>query len=267
MRYQILGGLNVVSDDSRGNDEQSGEQVTEDVSSLGARKVQTVLAALLIRSNQVVSSDQLLRELWGDSPPRRATAGLHVYISQLRKYLTTVQPGRSPLITRAPGYLIELGNDDLDLLVFRRLVREGRTRMRAGRHEEASASFWSALELIRGPILSDLDEGEIVGRFGTWAEEARRECVELLVECDFILGRHRELIGFLYDLVYEQPLREVFYHQLMLALYRSDRRADALRVYTTARETLTRELGLEPCRALRELHQAILVGDETRLAG
>jgi DNA-binding SARP family transcriptional activator len=203
--------------------------------------------------------------LWGGSPPRRAAAGLHVYVSQLRKFLADSVDRPDPLVTRAPGYLLQVGSDELDLLVFRRLMQRGRTSMRAGNHEDASAAFSAALDLWRGPALDDLREGEIIGRFVAWLEELRVECVEMLVECDFALGRHRELVGFLHDLVSERPLHEAFHRQLMLALYRCERRADALRVYKSARETLTAELGLEPGRALRELHHAILLDDD-RLA-
>ncbi|MFI9387645.1 BTAD domain-containing putative transcriptional regulator [Kutzneria sp. NPDC052558] len=253
MSYQVLGALRVVGE--RGS------------ASISAHKVKTLLGVLLVRANQVVPADLLINELWGKNPPRRATAGLHVYISQLRRFLADMVARPDSLVTRAPGYLLQVGSDELDLLVFRRLVQRGRASMRAGNHEEASAAFSSALDLWRGAALDDLRDGEIIGRFAGWLEELRLECVEMLVECDFVLGRHRELVGFLYDLVSEHPLHEAFYRQLMLALYQCERRADALRVYKSARETLTAELGLEPCRSLRDLHHAILLGDGERLAG
>ncbi|QFZ19210.1 AfsR/SARP family transcriptional regulator [Saccharothrix syringae] len=252
MPFQILGTLRVVGDD------------VADAPS--AHKVKTLLATLLIRANQVVSADQLLAELWGDDPPRRALAGLHVYVSQLRKFLAGVLPGPDRVVTRAPGYLIRVDADEVDLLVFRRLVHQGRNYVRAGRHEEAAGAFAEALELSRESVLDDLREGAIVTRFATWVEELRLECTEMFVECNFTLGRHRELVGFLHELVAEHPLHEAFHRQLMLALYRSDRRADALGVYQAARDTITSELGLEPCRAMRELHHAILLGEDERLA-
>jgi DNA-binding SARP family transcriptional activator len=139
--------------------------------------------------------------------------------------------------------------------------------MRAGRHEEAAAAFAAALRLYRGPVLTDLQDGEIVGRFATWAAELRLECTEMLVECDLVLGRHRELVGLLGDLVSEHPLHEPFHRQLMVALHRGGRRADGLAAYRTARGVLSRELGLEPGRAMRELHQALLSGDAEQLVG
>lgn len=248
MRYQALGTLCVLN----GND----------VLSIGARKVETLLATLLIRANQVVTNEQLIGELWGENPPRRALAALHVYVSQLRKFLGAGKREESPIVTRSPGYLIRVGDDDLDLDVFRRLVLLGRRHMRAKRYEDASAAFAEALHLWRGPVLGDLREGVIVKGFVTWLEEIRLECIEMLVEADFMLGRHRELVSFLYTLVSEHPLHEAFYRQLMLALYRSDRQGDALQVYHQARDKLTGELGVEPCRALRDLHRAILQADD-----
>jgi DNA-binding SARP family transcriptional activator len=258
MSYQILGALRVVPEGAEAVVDVPGAQ-------LNACKVQTLLATLLIRANEVVSTDQLTAELWGEEPPRRAMAGLHVYVSQLRKHLVAVT-GKQPLLTRPPGYLIQVGSDELDLLVFRRWVQHGRTRMRAGRFDEASVAFRTALGLFRGPVLIDLRNGEVISRFVAWLDELRLECTEMLVASDFELGRHQELVGFLSELVSEHPLHEAFHRQLMLALYRCDRRADALQVYHAARETLTRELGLEPCRSLREMHRSILVDDGEPLA-
>ena len=259
MFYHILGALRVAPEDA--------EAIVDDgaVAQLNARKVQALLATLLIRANEVVSTDQLLTELWGEEPPRRAMAGLHVYVSQLRKYLVAVT-GNQPLLTRSPGYVIHVGSDELDLLVFRRWLQQGRTRMRAGRYDEASVALRSALTQFRDPVLLDLRDGEVISRFVAWVNELKLECTEMLVTCEFELGRHRELVGLLSELVSEHPLHEAFHRQLMLALYRCDRRADALQVYQEARETLTRELGLEPCRSLRELHRSILVDDGRPLA-
>lgn len=140
-------------------------------------------------------------------------------------------------------------------------MSQRRGHVRRGRYEEAAAAFEEALRLWRGPALSELRGGPIIRGFVTWLEEARLECTELLAEANLALGRHRESVGFLYDLTQHHPLREVFSRQLMLALYRSDRRADALKVYRSVRESLHDELGLEPCRALSDLHRAILQSD------
>jgi DNA-binding SARP family transcriptional activator len=241
--------------------------VTDEINSstIRAPKINLLLALLIARADQIVSADQIINELWGDNAPRRVTASLHVYISQLRKFLH--RPGRDegPIVTQPPGYVLRMGSDELDLHVFQRLMDKGRMLAKARRHEEASTVLRSALALRRGRALADLEYGPIVGALVTWVEESHLECVELLVESDLNLSRHRELVGRLYALVAENPLREVFYRQLMLALYRSDRQADALKVYQCARNTLNSELGLEPCRALRDLHQAILAADDHRL--
>src|SRR5437868_3558371 len=188
-------------------------------------------------------------EIWGDEPPRRATATVHVYVSQLRKLLGRTRQGDSPIVTRFPGYVLRLGDSTLDAHEFQQLARQGRAAIRAGRYQEASAACGRALALWRGRVLG----GPIVEEFATWAEETRLECVELRNEAELTLGRHRELVGPLYALVNTHPLIEAFHRQLMLALYRSDRRADALRVFQRVRSTLDRELGIAPCRQLHEL--------------
>ncbi|MCD0451731.1 AfsR/SARP family transcriptional regulator [Actinocorallia sp. API 0066] len=247
MRYEILGTLRAVDGDK----------------SLSVRppKMRVVLATLLIRADQVVSVDQLVTEVWGATPPRRATAALYVYVSQLRKLLGG-GTGEGPILTSSPGYILRTGADELDLQIFQRLVREGRAGLRAGRYEEAGQAFESALALWRGPALSELCNGPIINGFAIWLEEMRLECTELMVETGLRVGRHRELVSFLQALVREHSLHEAFYRQLMLALYRSERRADALMVYQSARTILRRELGLEPGRQLRELQQSILRSGE-----
>ncbi|HET8659298.1 MAG TPA: AfsR/SARP family transcriptional regulator [Micromonosporaceae bacterium] len=247
MRYEILGKIRVVDGAT--------------VSTVSARKIEILLAVLLIRSGQVVGTTQLMTEIWGEHPPRRATAGLHVYVSQLRKFLSRPGSAGSPIVTTPPGYLLQLGSDELDVQVFQHLVDQGRSEQRAGCIEEACASFGAALNLWRGPALGDLRDGPLVNGFAGWAEQARLECTEKLVDGGLMLGRHRELASYLYTLTIEYPLREVFYQQLMLALYRSGCLADALKVYQSARAVLMDELGLEPCRSLRDLQRAILLGD------
>lgn len=245
--YQILGDLCVRKD---------GVDVTP-----SARKIQVLLAALLIRSGQVVTVDRLTTEIWGDDPPRRCVAAVQVYVSQLRKSLGSGEVGSSPIVTTPSGYVLQLGPQDLDVHVFQHLMQQGRQLMRNQCHEEALADFDSALRLWRGPVLADLWHSPRVSSFVTWLEEIRLECLELHIESSLALGRHRELVSRLASLAIEHPLREVFHRQLMLALYRSERRADALAVYRQARAVLDTELGLEPGRALRDLHHAILQSD------
>jgi len=247
VRYEILGPVRVV--------DASG------VSHISARKVEALFAALLIRADQVVRAEQLIGEIWVDQAPRRANAGLHVYVSQLRKFLH--RDGRTdPIVTRLPGYLLHTGDDELDVRTFLHLVEAGRVGLRDGRPEQAAARLEQALALWRGPVLGDLPRGVLGEGFATWLMEERLQGLEMLVDARLQIGRHRELVGRLYALTTEHPLHEAFYRQLMLALYRSERQAEALHVYQNARQTLNVELGIEPCRALQELQRAILVADD-----
>ncbi|MEU1787512.1 AfsR/SARP family transcriptional regulator [Streptomyces sparsogenes] len=245
MRYEILRPLRVVDGSS--------------ITSLGARKIEVLLAALLVRADQVVSSEELVKEIWGTRAPRQAIATLQVYVSQLRKFLR--RPGRpdSPIVTERSGYVLRLGTDELDFHIFQDLVRQGRAAQRAGRTQEACEAYEEGLGLRRGPVLEDLRDGAIVNGFVCWAEQAWLECVEAFVDTGLELGRHREFVSFLYARIEELPLHEAFYRQLMLALHRSGCRADALSVYQSARTVLGQELGLEPSAALKRLHQAVLV--------
>jgi SARP family transcriptional regulator, regulator of embCAB operon len=248
MRYEILGPLQVAYNGKAG--------------SISAPKTEQLLATLLIRHDQVVTIEQLIEELWGGQVPKRALAGLYVYVSQLRKFLSTAGQGNNPISTYSSGYILRLGADELDIVDFQELVNSGREHVKAQDYERAIVALESALALWRGPILAIPDNGSIGYGFVTWISELRLECTELLIESRLCLGHHRELVGRLYSLTVEHPLREVFYCQLMLALYRSDRKADALTIYQRARQTLQSELGLEPCRALQDLQGAILSADD-----
>ncbi|MEU6122084.1 AfsR/SARP family transcriptional regulator [Streptomyces sp. NPDC047123] len=252
MRYEMLGPLRI----------RDGNKY----STINAQKVEIVLTVLLIRADQLVSLEQLMREIWGEDLPKRATAGLHVYISQLRKFLKTPGAPGNPVETRAPGYVLHKGDDRIDAQVFPELVDVGRSLLREQRYDEAASCFGQALSLWRGPILGQGGNGTeangpIIDGFSTWLTEIRLECQEMLVECQLHLGRHREAVGMLYALTAENPMCEAFYRQLMLALYRSERQADALKVYQSVRKTLNEELGLEPGRPLQDLQRAILSGD------
>jgi DNA-binding SARP family transcriptional activator len=248
VKYHILGSLRV------------GDGNT--VVFINALKIKTVLAALLIRANQVVPFDQLIVELWGEKPPRRAAAAVHVYVSQLRKLLKSADEQESPIITRAPGYLIQVKPDELDLDVFLRLIEQGRRLQREQRHQEIIDLAHTALGMWQEPVLSDLRESSMVNRFATWLEELRIEFLEMMIDSYLALDRHRESVSYLYSLLQDHPLHETFYRQLMLALHSGGRTADALQVYRSARDTLKAELGLEPGRALQDLQQLILHADE-----
>jgi DNA-binding SARP family transcriptional activator len=247
MRYEILGPMRVVDGAS--------------AMSLSARKIEVLMATLLVRADEVVGTRELIREIWGERTADLPIACLHVYVSHLRKFLRRPQAAESPIVTVRRGYSLQLGNDDLDVREFQRLVGRGHALLASGAVEDACAAYERALGLWRGPALDHLCDGPIIGTFVCWIGRARLECVERLVEAGLQLGRHRRLVGYLYEQLEENPLHEAFYRQLMLALYRSGCRADALEVYQTARTALREELGLLPPRALSDLHQSILVGD------
>lgn len=247
MRYGLLGSLRLT--DGR------GECV------ISASKVEVLLATLLIQAGQVVSMDQLIGEIWPDRPPRRATAALHVYVCTLRKLLAKHCRRRPTVVTSPPGYLFELGSDEVDFELFLDLLGQGRAALREYRHEEADEMLERALALWRGPVFDGHEYGPMMNEFVRSLTERRTECLELYVEAKHRLGEHRQTIGLLYSLIGENPFHETFYRQLMLALYHAGRKADALDVYRSAYRLFLDELGLAPCDAVRDLHNAILAED------
>ncbi|WP_432969456.1 AfsR/SARP family transcriptional regulator [Dactylosporangium sp. CA-233914] len=246
MRYEILGPLQVIHD----------SQVLQPK----ARKINTLLTILILRINQVVTTEQIFAELWPTKMPRRANAAIHVYISQLRRFLWG-NGNRGHIQTSAGGYMLSKGSAEVDVDLFEQDVRAGQEHIRREAYELAAEAFESALARCRGPVLSDLRESPSISTFVAWFEEAKLACTEYLIDATIALGRAPHTIPELYALTEAHPLRERFHQQLMLALYLADRRADALRVYQNARQTLVDELGLEPGNALRELQHAILLGD------
>ena len=224
---------------------------------LGGAKPRALLALLLLEANRVVARELLIEALWSVKPPSDAVNALQVYVSQLRKAL-----GHDVIVTRAPGYRISLERDDLDLVDFERLVAEGEQALTAGDAESAAARLRAALRLWRGPPLADLADEPGLQTAITRLKEIRIAALELQIEAELALGHHARLVPELEQLVVEHPWREGLCGQLMLALYRSGRQADALAAYRATRRTLLDELGLEPSPALRQLEQAILVHDE-----
>jgi DNA-binding SARP family transcriptional activator len=221
---------------------------------LRGAKQRALLAVLLLNANQVVSSDRLVEELWGDEPPDARTAALRVRLSQLRKAL---EAGGSPIVTRAPGYAIELRPEQLDLRRFELLLDEAA----AGDPSTAAGKLREALALWRGPALADFAYESFAQAAIGRLEELRLLALERRIEADLALGRHDELVPELEQLVRDHPLHEHLRVQLMLALYRAGRQADALESYHAARRTLVDELGIEPSPALQELERAILRQD------
>lgn len=246
MQYRILGPLEVVDDDRRRVD-------------LGGPKQRALLAILLLRANEVVSHDTLVDELWGESPPPTATKTLQAYVSRLRKAVATdVAAGDAVLETRGRGYVLHVPPDALDAAEFERLVEEGRRALARDDPRRAVERLKTALALWRGPALAGLQLELVaqadVGRL----EELHLAALEDRIEADLALGRDVELIPELEALVDRHPLRERLRGQLMLALYRADRQAQALEVFQRGRQLLAQELGLQPGEALRELERQIL---------
>lgn len=220
---------------------------------LGGAKQRAVLTALLLNANRVVSTEQLADALWGDSPPDTAATALQVYVSRLRKVLP---PGT--IATQPPGYVLRVAPEDVDLARFQRLAEEGREALARGEPRAASARLREALGLWRGPPLADLGQGATARAEIVRLEELRHAALEDRIDADLALGLHAELVGEVEALVARHPLRERLRGQLMTALYRAGRQAEALETYRAARQTLRDELGIEPSAALQRLHTAIL---------
>jgi YVTN family beta-propeller protein len=229
---------------------------------LGSAKQRALLAILLVHANEVVSRDRLIDELWGEQPPASAPHSLDVYVSRLRK---TLQPdsGERLLLTRPGGYLLRLEQDQLDVTCFEQLVQDGRRALAAGNYERAAERLVEALALWRGPALGDLAYEPFARPEIERLEEQRLAAFEEKIEAELALGRHGALIGELEAVSRTHPLREPLHRQLMLALYRSGRQADALETSRALRRHLRDELGLDPSPALQRLEQAILRQDPT----
>jgi DNA-binding SARP family transcriptional activator/tetratricopeptide (TPR) repeat protein len=234
--------------------ERGGEPVA-----LGGQKPRTLFAALALEPGRVVSVDRLVEALWPGEPPETAAHAVQVYVSQLRKALGPV------IATRAPGYVLELEPERVDAHRFARLAQEGRAALEGRDPASAEVALREALALWRGPALADFVYEPFAQTQIARFEELRTVVVEERIEADLGLGRHVELVSELDALVQAEPLRERPRAQLMLALYRSGRQADALAAYRAARETLVDELGIDPGPDLRELEAAILRQDDSLL--
>jgi predicted ATPase/DNA-binding SARP family transcriptional activator len=253
VEFRILGPVEVL--------DVQGQQLA-----LGGPKQRALLAVLLLNAGEVVSVERLIDELWGEDPPEGAAHTLQVQVANLRKVLEPARPRRSAggvLRTQPPGYLVEVGHDDLDLGRFQRLAEQGRAALAAGDPEQAAGLLRAALGLWRGPALADVvlkanGQGEVAR-----LEERRLAALEDRIQAELAAGHHYELVGELEALIVAHPLRERLHGQLLLALYRSGRQAEALAGYRRMREMLAEELGIDPSRPLRELERAILAQDPT----
>ena len=231
---------------------------------LGGPKQRAVLAILLLNANRVVPIDRLADDIYGDALPASALTQIQAQISQLRKLLDAHgAPGAtgSLIETRAPGYLIRLSPDQLDLRTFERWIAEAAEASSRGDLGAASSRYRNALDLWRGPPLAEFARDSFAQPAIARLEDLRLGALEDRIDADLALGRQGELVAELEELVSEHPLRERMRGQLMLALYRSGRQAEALEAYRRFRRALVEELGIEPSRALQELERAILTQD------
>jgi branched-chain amino acid transport system substrate-binding protein len=243
LEFRVLGPLEA----------RDGDRVVH----LGGTKQRSVLAMLLLDAGEVVSADRLIEELWGDDSPEDASAALQQHVSRLRRQLEPY----AVLLTRPPGYAVELGDARLDLHLFEELRDTGRRQLEAGHEDEAAATFRRALGLWTGRPLGDLENERFARDAIPRLEAERLEVLEARITADMACGRAADVVGELQGLVRTHPLRESLRAQLMLALYRSGRQSEALDVYTEARRTLVTDLGLEPGPELQRLQQAILAHD------
>jgi DNA-binding SARP family transcriptional activator len=219
---------------------------------LGGRKPRALLARLALDANRTVAVERLIDDLWGDQVPESAAKMVQIYVSQLRKVLP-----QDVLITRPPGYAIELEPEAVDLTRFRTLHREGRAALSAGDAGAAATRLRDALALWRGPALAEFSE-PFARVEGAHLEELRLVCLEERIEADLAEGLHSDVAAELEALVARHPLREPLHAQLILALYRAGRQAEALAAYERFRRGLDDELGIEPSATLRALQHRIL---------
>jgi YVTN family beta-propeller protein len=223
---------------------------------VGGPKQRALLAMLLLKANEVVSRDRLIEGLWGERPPPSADHTLDDYVSRLRKALGDGRLSRQP-----PGYVLRTELGELDLERFELLLQQGREELARADAARAAETLSAALGLWRGPALADVANEPFAAAEIARLDERRLTALENRVEADLALGVSSELVPELEALVREHPLEERLVGQLMLALYRSGRRAEALAAFQTARQFLAEELGLEPSPALRRLERAILDQD------
>lgn len=250
IRYRVLGPFSVTVD--------------EEPRTPSAAKVRQVLALLLLRANQVVSLDSIIEELWGDRPPRSAVTTTQTYIYQIRRLLDRAggaEHDEQTVRTVPPGYGFSVGPGQLDSWEFEQCVDRARTLLDEGRVDAAAPLLARARSMWTGPVLADVCQGPVLRRYAARLEEKRNLAQELSLSVDMRLGRHRELVPELKSLVMANPFHEWLHAQLMIALQRSGRRAEALAAFRDARRLLNDQLGIEPSGDLQRIHQDILKED------
>jgi DNA-binding SARP family transcriptional activator len=247
MQFGVLGPLRVL-------DDQECHPIM-----VSAARLRVLLGVLLWRMNQPVGIDELAEMVWDGAPPRGAAAAVRALVMRLRRVLG--QGAGARIVTRAPGYQIELANDELDASRFEVLSREAGSAVRARRWADARNTAAAALGLWRGAALADISSQALRDAWVPFLEQGRVQALEWRIEADLQQGRHLEVIEELREVSRRYPLREHFRAQVMLALARAARQAEALAVYHDARRLLLDELGVEPGPELRHVYEQLLAGD------
>lgn len=250
MRFRILGPLEVLSPDGW--------------TAIGAPKWRSLLACLLVRSGQLVPTDLLIDEIWGDNPPHTANNLVSIYVHRLRKVIGDSE-GRV-LVYRAPGYLLRLAPGDLDLQEFESRVVEGRGALASGDQKTAAIVLGDALALWRGPLLADVPVSPLLASQADRAVELWLAATELRIGADLACGRAAQVVPELRGLVQDHPMRERLWLLLMRALEEAGRRAEALEVFAHAREVIAAELGVDPGADLQRYHWELLAADASSAA-
>jgi SARP family transcriptional regulator, regulator of embCAB operon len=246
VKFNLLGQFEIVTTDGRSF-------------SLSRSKVSQLLGLLLVRNGETVGVDTLIEELWGEKVPRSALTTLQTYIYHARKMFASMPGGQDILTTRPSGYAIQATDDAIDVTVFERHVRQARKLLDVGQPESAIDRLGEAFELWRGPALAGMMIGTVLDAHLTYINELRFGATELHIEASQRLGRYQELIPRLRLLVAENPLNESLHAQLIKALHKCGRRAEALQSYRNLWRILDLELGVEPAPELQLLQHALLV--------
>jgi len=251
MRFRLLGPLEV-----RAGEEWRG---------IGAPKWRSVLAALLIDAGQIVSADALINEVWGDAPPARAANLISIYVLRLRRLMEDADSRL--LVTRAPGYQLQVTSSDTDALLFEAMVRDGRRAFEAGDPQGAARQLTEALALWHGRPLADVPPTPRVEAEAERLGELRLGAVELRITAELACGGHAQAVAELRRLLADHPLREGLWLLLMRALDGAGRHAEALEVYGRARDAIAGQLGVDPGAELRQFHAELLAKDSAGLTG
>lgn len=248
MKFRLSGPFELVTDDRR-------------VYTPKAPKISRLLALLALQPRTTVTTGTLIQELWGENPPAGAPRTLQTHVYHARRMLAgirTCPPGRQLLVTKGPGYRLDVEDDDVDARTFELLVHRAQTELDAHLLDAASHHVTQALRLWRGPLLGNLPVGVILGCRAVRMEELRIRAYELRVEIADAHGRLRHMLPDLRTLVDEYPLHEWFHGQLIRTLHQVGRRGEALQAYQNLYAVLRAELGLEPSAELKRLHAEIL---------